>query len=128
MEIITNAGVAYQGSTPQTDNKASSVQTDAKITDSADTGSNAANDETKADAQVTSGSASNETIKKAVKEINKKTNTEAVFGIHDETNRVMIKIVDKDSKKVIKEYPPEETLDMIAKVWEMAGILVDEKR
>ena len=55
-------------------------------------------------------------------------NTEAVFGIHDETNRVTIKIVDKESKEVIREYPPEQTLDMIAKVWEMAGILVDEKR
>ena len=31
------------------------------------------------------------------------------------------------TKEVIKEYPPEETLDMIAKVWEIAGILVDEK-
>ena len=31
-------------------------------------------------------------------------------------------------KEVIKEYPPEKTLDMIAKVWEMAGIMVDEKR
>ena len=39
----------------------------------------------------------------------------------------MIKIVDKDTKDVIKEFPPEETLDMIQKVWEMAGILVDEK-
>lgn len=39
----------------------------------------------------------------------------------------MIKIVDKDSKNVLKEYPPEETLDMIQKVWEMAGIMVDEK-
>ena len=29
---------------------------------------------------------------------------------------------------LIKELPPEKTLDMIAKVWEMAGILVDEKR
>ncbi len=53
--------------------------------------------------------------------------TEAVFGIHEGTNRVMIKIVDKESKDVVKEYPPEETLDMIQKVWEMAGILVDEK-
>ena len=26
-----------------------------------------------------------------------------------------------------KEYPPEKTLDMIAKVWEMAGLLVDKK-
>lgn len=55
-------------------------------------------------------------------------NSEAVFGIHEKTNRVMIKIVDKETKKVIKELPPEKTLDMIAKVWDMAGILVDERR
>lgn len=73
--------------------------------------------------------ATNEKIKKAVEQLNKNMpNTEAVFGIHDETNRVTIKIVDKESKEVIREYPPEQTLDMIAKVWEMAGILVDEKR
>ena len=40
----------------------------------------------------------------------------------------MIKSVDKETKKVIKELPPEKTLDMIAKVWDMAGILVDERR
>ena len=55
-------------------------------------------------------------------------NSEAIFGIHEGTNRVTIKIVDKDTKKVIKELPPEKTLDMIARVWEMAGIMVDEKR
>ena len=71
----------------------------------------------------------NEAIKKAVENINKNmSNGEAVFGIHEGTNRVTIKIVDKDTKKVIKELPPEKTLDMIAKMWEMAGILVDEKR
>lgn len=73
--------------------------------------------------------ASNEQIREAVEKINKSMpNTEAVFGIHDKTNRVTIKIVDKDSRKVIKEFPPEKTLDLIAKAWEMAGILVDEKR
>ncbi len=72
---------------------------------------------------------SNEQIKQAVEKLNKSLpNSEAVFGIHDKTNRVTIKIIDKESKKVIKELPPEKTLDMIAKVWEMAGILVDEKR
>jgi flagellar protein FlaG len=70
----------------------------------------------------------NEQIKNAIDKINEKANTEAVFGIHEATNRVMIKIIDKDSKEVIKELPPEETLDMIAKVWELAGIFVDEKR
>lgn len=72
---------------------------------------------------------SNEQIRKAVETLNKKmSNSEAVFGIHDATNRVMIKIVDKETREVIKELPPEKTLDMIAKVWELAGILVDEKR
>ncbi len=73
--------------------------------------------------------AENDAIRKVVENINKNsTNSEAVFGIHEGTNRVTIKIVDKDTKKVIKELPPEKTLDMIARVWEMAGILVDEKR
>ena len=71
-----------------------------------------------------------EQIKKAVEKLKKSQleNTEAVFGFHEETNRVTIKIVDKETKKVIKELPPEKTLDMIAKVWEIAGIMVDEKR
>ena len=58
----------------------------------------------------------------------KAADSEAVFGVHDSTNRVTIKIVDKKTKEVLKEYPPEKTLDMIAKVWELAGLLVDEKR
>ncbi len=73
--------------------------------------------------------ASNEQLRKAVEQLNKNiTHSEAVFGFHDDTNRVTIKIVDKDTKEVIKELPPEKTLDMIAKVWEIAGMLVDEKR
>lgn len=71
----------------------------------------------------------NSVIKKLISEINGKLNknTEAVFGIHDGTNRVTIKIIDKDSKEIIKEIPPEKTLEMIAKIWEIAGLLVDEK-
>lgn len=71
---------------------------------------------------------SEETMKQALSDINKQlSNTECVFGVHDKTNRVMIQIVDKDTKEVIKEVPPEKTLDMIAKVWELAGLLVDER-
>lgn len=71
----------------------------------------------------------NDKIKKAVEQLNKNlSHSSAVFGIHEATNRVTIKIIDKDTKEVIKELPPEKTLDMIAKVWEIAGILVDEKR
>jgi len=72
---------------------------------------------------------SREQLHQAVEKINKEmANAEVAFGIHEATNRITIKIVDKESKKVIKELPPERTLDLIAKAWELAGILVDEKR
>ncbi|MDR2888239.1 MAG: flagellar protein FlaG [Lachnospiraceae bacterium] len=73
--------------------------------------------------------ATTEQIKKAVERLNKNMpRSEAVFGIHEKTNRVTIKIVDKETKELIKELPPEKTLDMIAKAWELAGLLVDERR
>ncbi len=71
---------------------------------------------------------SSDQIRKAVEQLNKNMpNSEAVFGIHEGTNRLTIKIIDKDSKEVLKELPPEKILDMIAKAWELAGIVVDER-
>ena len=68
-------------------------------------------------------------IKRAVDEVNRKVkNNELIFGIHEATNRVTIKVIDKSTKEVLREFPPEQTLDMIAKVWELAGIMVDERR
>lgn len=73
-----------------------------------------------------------EQIRKAVDDVNKKMitnqNSELQFGIHEGTHRVTIKVIDRQTKKVIKELPPEKTLDMIAKAWELAGIMVDERR
>ena len=78
---------------------------------------------------VKSGAPAEGTVKQAVSDINKKinSNTIAEYGYDNDTNRVTIKIVDKTSDKVIKEYPAEETLDMIAKVWELAGMFLDER-
>lgn len=70
----------------------------------------------------------NEAVKRAVEQMNRKArNSEAVFGIHEGTNRVTIKIVNKETKEVIREFPPEKTLDMIAKMWDLAGLMVNEK-
>lgn len=67
-------------------------------------------------------------IRKAIEKMNAQLpNSEVKFGIHEKTDRVTIKLVDKDTKEVIKEFPPEKTLDMIAKCMELAGVLVDEK-
>ncbi len=134
IEGIKSSGVTYQGSASspesvtevdKTTPAATSAGVSDKQTDASTTQENALNGE---DEAVIVGCGT-EAMKKAVDEINKNVkNSEAIFGIHDATNRVTIKIIDKDSKKVIKEFPPEKTLDMIAKVWEMAGLMVDEKR
>ncbi len=58
----------------------------------------------------------------------KRHNTKCEFGYHEKTKRVTIKIMDKDTEEVIREIPPEKTLEMIQKMWELAGILVDERR
>lgn len=50
------------------------------------------------------------------------------FSIHDETNQIMVKVYDSETDKLIKEIPNEKILDMVAKICEMAGILVDERR
>ena len=72
---------------------------------------------------------SNEAVKKAVEVINKKLgDSRAVFGVHEDTNRVTIKMINADTKEVLKEYPVEETLDALARIWDMAGVMVDEKR
>ena len=70
-----------------------------------------------------------EAVKKAVNELNRQNhNSRVQFGVHEETNRMTIKILDSESRKVIKEFPAEKSLDLIAKAWEMAGIMVDEER
>ena len=72
-----------------------------------------------------------EKVKSAIADINKKiapTQTQLQFAYHEKTHRISITVRDKETDKVIREIPPEKTLDMIAKSLELAGILVDEKR
>ena len=72
---------------------------------------------------------SSETVMKVINEINKSNpNSVVQFGVHEATNRMTIKILDKDTRKVIKEFPAEQTLDLIAKAWELAGFMIDETR
>ena len=103
---------------------AENVDKTMSVVENANSKGNSQNDE-----QQSMSQSENEQLRKAVEQMQKNMpNSEAVFGFHEGTNRVTIKLVDKKTKEVIKELPPEKTLDMIAKVWEMAGILVDEKR
>lgn len=49
------------------------------------------------------------------------------FRIHEDTERLMIQVIDVKTREVIKELPPEDMLDLSARIQEMVGILIDEK-
>lgn len=66
-------------------------------------------------------------IERAIKAMQGKT-TNLEFSIHEKTKLIAVKVLDSESGEVIREIPPEKSLDFVAKLWEMAGILIDEKR
>lgn len=50
------------------------------------------------------------------------------WSIHEKTNEIVIKVFDSQTNELVREIPNEKILDMVAKMCEMAGILVDERR
>lgn len=66
-------------------------------------------------------------VRLANEKLRKSTNKQFSYSIHEATKQVMITIKDSDGK-VIKEVPSEESLDFFAKLQELSGILLDEKR
>ena len=72
-----------------------------------------------------------EQLKRAVDKANNvlfKNNTHLKFQIHDKTRDVMVEIIDDETGEVLKEIPPKKIIDMMAKICEIAGVFVDEKR
>lgn len=67
-------------------------------------------------------------LERAVEEANEYiVGVNAVFNIttHEGTGRTIVQLVDMHSHETIKEFPPRELLDVVAGLWEQAGILVD---
>ncbi|MEJ2913003.1 flagellar protein FlaG [Pseudoalteromonas sp. C12FD-1] len=48
------------------------------------------------------------------------------FQVDEDSGRDVIKILDKTSGDVIKQYPSEEVLSLVSKLSESAGILIDQ--
>jgi flagellar protein FlaG len=54
-------------------------------------------------------------------------NRRVELSVNDDINQVIIKVVDAETDKVIKEIPAEEIQHLIARIKETIGLLVDEK-
>tara|TARA_Y100000588_G_C13982738_1_gene807963 strand:- start:482 stop:862 length:381 start_codon:yes stop_codon:yes gene_type:complete len=48
-------------------------------------------------------------------------------SVHEKTKAIMYVMKDSTTNEVIREFPPRKIQDMIAKMWELAGLFVDEK-
>ncbi|WP_405173422.1 flagellar protein FlaG [Paenibacillus sp. FSL H8-0260] len=66
------------------------------------------------------------TIERAVKSL-QGPQTTLQISIHEKTHDIMVKVLNKDTGELIREVPPEKTLDLVANMMEIAGILIDEK-
>lgn len=54
--------------------------------------------------------------------------THLQFSVHEATKQIMVKVVSSNDNEVIREIPPEHSLDFLAKIWERAGLIMDERR
>ncbi|HOJ12581.1 MAG TPA: flagellar protein FlaG [Clostridiales bacterium] len=50
------------------------------------------------------------------------------YSIHEKTKHIMVKVIDIETEEIVREIPPEKILDLVAMIWEMTGLLVDERR
>lgn len=50
------------------------------------------------------------------------------FSIHEQTNEIVVKVYNSETDELVREIPNEKILDMVAKICEMAGLFVDERR
>lgn len=104
------------------------VMNNAPVDESQDVKVNNSEAMNKKDANVSN--AEKKQIKNSVNNLNKllqKENTHVEYKIHKYFGDVIIKIVDNNTKEVVKEMPPEKILDMIQKMCEMDGVFVNKK-
>ena len=47
------------------------------------------------------------------------------FELHDDTGRHIVQVMDLVNDEIVREIPPEEVLDISAKINEMIGLVID---
>jgi flagellar protein FlaG len=49
------------------------------------------------------------------------------FLVHEQTGRVKVTVLNKEMGEMIREVPPQWVLDMMEKIGQMMGILIDHR-
>lgn len=70
-------------------------------------------------------------LEKEIAGINKwlqSTSSHVKFTLHEGLNEYYVQVISDQTNEVIREIPSKKMMDMVAKMHEMIGLLVDEKR
>jgi flagellar protein FlaG len=55
-------------------------------------------------------------------------NEKVSFSYHEENKRIIIKVIDKETREVVREIPPKDIVKLSEHLKEYLGMLVDESR
>ncbi|RNB85226.1 flagellar protein FlaG [Brevibacillus panacihumi] len=70
-------------------------------------------------------------LEREVESLNKfmqSSSTHLKFTLHEKLNEYYVQIINDHDGTVVREIPSKKIMDMVAKMHEMIGLLVDEKR
>ena len=73
---------------------------------------------------------STEEVKEVVEsfqEMSETIQTKLSFSVHEENNEIIVKIFDKESEELIRQFPSDEMLSLQDKMSDLAGFLFDQK-
>lgn len=76
-------------------------------------------------------SVAEQAIVKAIEQVNKALDgpeKRFEYSVHKKTGDIIVKIIDKKTNEIIREIPPEKIVDLVAKLQEISGYIIDEKR
>jgi flagellar protein FlaG len=68
-----------------------------------------------------------ESVAQQLQDFMQSMNRSVHFQVDEDSGRDVIRVLDKQSGEVIKQYPSEEVLGLVSKLSQSAGLLVDEE-
>lgn len=66
-----------------------------------------------------------ERIVEVLKDLTETLQTKLNFSVNEGTNDIVVKVIDKETDKVLRQIPPEELLELQEKMQDLTSILLD---
>jgi len=108
----------------------SSYQAPSQVKQNTDEQNNTSITTTASNSEVSETELSPEKLEKVVQQLQDfmgEMNRSLQFKVDEDSGRNVIKVIDKESGDLVKQYPSEEVLGIVAKLAEATGVLVDFK-